>query len=84
MKASIKDKNLVIEIPLQKPQRSATGKTLLVASSHGVQQSTAHVNGKQISFVANAFIYPDDVGGTKASKKSRNAEEVQDDEEDED
>lgn len=35
MKVEIKNGNLVIEIPMGTPAPSASGKTLLVASTHG-------------------------------------------------
>jgi hypothetical protein len=56
MNARIEDDNLVIELPLEKPHPSPTGKTLLVASTHGVQRTTARHKGKIISIVANAFV----------------------------
>jgi len=59
MESRIEDGKLVIELPLEKPRPSATGKTLLVASTRGVKRSTARFRGKTISIVANAFIFPD-------------------------
>lgn len=52
-----KSKKLVIEIDLQDPHPSASGKTLVVASSHGNQQTTATVNGKNVVIGVNAYIY---------------------------
>lgn len=60
MEARIEDGNLVIELPLEKPRPSSTGKTLLVASTRGVQRTGARLRGKPISMVVNAFI-PRDV-----------------------
>jgi hypothetical protein len=65
----IEDENLVIELPLEKPWPSSTGKTLLVASTHGVQRTTTRLKGKAISIVANAFVDPD-ATATKAEKVS--------------
>jgi len=56
MESRIEDGKLVIELPLEKPRPSSTGKTLLVASTRGVQRTTARVKGKTISIVVNAFI----------------------------
>jgi hypothetical protein len=56
MEARIEDGKLVIELLLEKPRPSSTGKTLLVASSRGVQRTTARLKGKTISMVVNAFI----------------------------
>ena len=58
MKVSIKGNVLTIEIELQKPQASASGKTLVVASSHGNQATTATVDGKPVIVGLNAYIRP--------------------------
>jgi len=86
MDARIEDNTVVIEIPLEKPRLSSTGKTLLIASSRGVQRSTARLKGKTISFVANAFIETD---GTPAKQRKptttqKKRREVEDDELEED
>lgn len=56
MKAEIKDGNLVITIPMQKPTPSASGKTLVVATSHGNVVTAATVEGKPITVGLNAYI----------------------------
>lgn len=56
MKAEIVNGNLVITIPMQTPTPSATGKTLVVASSHGNVKTSATVNGKEITIGVNAYI----------------------------
>jgi len=56
--AQIKDGNLVITIPLQKPTPSATGKTLVVATTHGNMVTTATVDGKPVTVGLNAYIKP--------------------------
>ena len=48
---------LRIEMPLEKPKPSKSGKTMLVASSHGVKTTEVICEGKKIVVVANAFIY---------------------------
>ena len=59
MLVSIKDKKLVIELPLnEKPTPSATGKTLVVASTHGNVATTAQVNGRPVVIGLNAYIKP--------------------------
>jgi hypothetical protein len=83
MDARIEDGNLVIELPLEKPRPSATGKTLLVASTRGVQRSTARFKGKTISVVANAFIFPD-TGVTERPGKPSGAQRHERDEEEDD
>lgn len=57
MKTEIVDNNLVITIPIsQDPQPSASGKTLIVASSGGNKETTCLVNGKPIVVGLNAYI----------------------------
>lgn len=48
---------LRIELPLEKPTPSKSGKTMLVASSHGVKTTEVFCEGRKIVVVANAFIY---------------------------
>ena len=55
--ATIEDGFLVIRVPINPtPTRSATGKTLVVASSHGNKQTEAKVNGKPVTVGVNAYI----------------------------
>ena len=56
MKVEIKGNILVIEIDMQKPTPSATGKTLVVASSHGNQPTAAQVSGRPVIVGLNAYI----------------------------
>ena len=81
MKSRIENGNLVIELPLEKPRLSSTGKTLLVASTRGVPRTTAQFKGKAISVVANAFVFPDGLTD-EASKKSTKTRIQEDEEED--
>jgi hypothetical protein len=56
---SIKNGKLVIELPLnEQPTPSASGKTLVVASTHGNIATTAVVNGKPVVIGVNAYIKP--------------------------
>jgi len=58
MKAEIKNGNLVITIPMNpKPVPSASGKTLVVASSHGNVKTDAEVDGKSVTVGLNAYIH---------------------------
>ena len=55
--AKIEGNELVIRLPLNPtPVRSATGKTLVVASSHGNKQTEATVNGQSVIVGVNAYI----------------------------
>ena len=56
MKVSVENNELVIRLPLQAPRPSASGKTLVVATSGGNKQSSAEINGKPITVGVNAYI----------------------------
>lgn len=57
MTVEIKNNKLVITIDMNpKPIPSSTGKTLVVASSHGNQATTAMIDGKPIIVGVNAYI----------------------------
>jgi len=57
MEAKIENGVLIITIPIVDPPRpSASGKTLVVASSHGNQPTTAEVNGQPVIVGLNAYI----------------------------
>lgn len=56
MKATIENNELVIRIPMTDPRPSASGKTLVVATSGGNKATTATVNGKPIIIGLNAYI----------------------------
>jgi hypothetical protein len=58
MTAKIEGNELVIRLPLNTtPVPSSTGKTLVVASSHGNQPTQATVNGQAVIVGVNAFIH---------------------------
>lgn len=57
MTAKIEGNELVIRLPLNPaPMLSATGKTLVVASSHGNKPTEAKVSGKPVVIGVNAYI----------------------------
>ncbi len=57
MEAELKNKKLIITIPINdKPVPSASGKTLVVASSHGNQKTGVIINGKPVIIGVNAYI----------------------------
>ncbi len=58
MKVTIKDNTLIIEIPLQTPRPSATGKTLVVATTSGNTTTNVEINGKPVILGLNAYIKP--------------------------
>jgi hypothetical protein len=53
-----KKKELVVRIPLETPKPSASGKTLVVASTRGNVTTKAEVNGKPVIIGLNAYIRP--------------------------
>ena len=56
MKAEIKEGKLIIEIELEPPTPSVTGKTLMVASTHGNQTTSAMIDGQRVVIGLNAYI----------------------------
>jgi len=58
MKVEIKDNKLYIEIDLEEPTPSSSGKTLVVASTRGNTVTDALVNGKPVTIGLNAYIKP--------------------------
>lgn len=58
MTARISNNKLIIECDLQTPTPSASGKTLVVASSHGNAPTEAKVDGKVVIVGLNAYIKP--------------------------
>jgi hypothetical protein len=56
LKVEIKENKLLIEIDLEKPAPSSSGKTLVVASTHGNIVTSAEVDGKPITIGLNAYI----------------------------
>ena len=55
--AAIEGEYLVIKVPLNaKPTPSSTGKTLVVASSHGNKQTEVEIQGKPVIVGVNAYI----------------------------
>lgn len=57
MTAKIVGSKLVIEIPLNPvPVPSSSGKTLVIASSHGNKVTAAQVNGRNVVIGLNAYI----------------------------
>lgn len=55
MKAEVKGKQLVITIDLEEPRLSPSGKSMVIASSHGNQMTEAKVDGKPITVGLNAY-----------------------------
>ena len=74
MQVKIVKGQVVITLALQTPTPSASGKTLIIASSHGVKRSAVTLEGKELCVNANAFIYPsspDEKDGKKSPIKQK-------------
>ena len=48
---------LIIRIPIQAPTPSASGKTLVVASTRGNQKTAVQIDGKDLYLGVNAYVY---------------------------
>lgn len=55
-KAKLKNKVLVIELPLQQPRVSGTGKGIVVATTRGQLNTGIDFKGSDIFIVANAYV----------------------------
>ncbi len=55
--AKIEGGKLIITCDLEEPKPSASGKTLVVASTRGNMKTTATVDGKPLIIGLNAYIY---------------------------
>ena len=58
MEVTIKGNKLLIEIELQEPTPSSSGKTLVVAATHGNTVTNAMINDKPVIIGLNAYIKP--------------------------
>ena len=57
MQVEVKNNKLIITIDMNaKPTPSASGKTLVVASSHGNQQTSVMIDGKPVIVGVNAYV----------------------------
>jgi hypothetical protein len=58
MTVEIRDSKLCIEIDLEEPKPSSSGKTLVVASTRGNVVTEVLVDGKPVTIGLNAYIKP--------------------------
>ncbi len=56
MDVKIENGKLIISIDLQEPTPSASGKTLVVATTHGNMTTPCVINGKNVVIGLNAYI----------------------------
>ena len=58
MKVTITGKKMTIEIDTQTPTPSASGKTLVIATTRGNQVTDAKVDGKNVVIGLTAYVKP--------------------------
>lgn len=56
MEVTVEKDTLIIRVPLQQPTPSKSGKTLVVATTHGNVKTSAQVKGAPITLGLNAYI----------------------------
>lgn len=56
MEVKIEDGKLIISIDMQEPTPSASGKTLVVATTHGNVTTDCAIDGKPVVVGLNAYI----------------------------
>jgi hypothetical protein len=56
MKVTVEGNELVVRIPMQTPTPSASGKTLVVASTRGNAKTDCIIDGKPVTLGLNAYI----------------------------
>lgn len=56
MKVEIQGKKMIVTVDLETPRLSASGKTLVVASSRGNVTTSAVIDGKPVTVGFNAYI----------------------------
>jgi hypothetical protein len=54
--AKLEGNELVIRLPLEEPKVSSSGKTLVVASTHGNKETDIEIKGKKVVIGVNAYI----------------------------
>ena len=54
--ATIEGSELVIRLPIEEPKPSASGKTLIVASTHGTVGAVGLVGGKSVKLTVSAWV----------------------------
>jgi hypothetical protein len=68
MKVKINADEIIVTIPRQRPKLSASGKSLVIATTRGKQQAAAKFDGKTVFVVANVFVEVDQEADLAAEK----------------
>jgi hypothetical protein len=63
LSATREGETLVIRIRIKTPTPSASGKTLVVASTRGNQKTAVQIEGKDLYLGVNAYVYAEPKGG---------------------
>jgi hypothetical protein len=71
IKAKLKDKVLIIELPLQDPKVSGSGKNIVIGSTRGPKNAGIGYKGQDIYVIANAFVRNSEHPGGKTQKPSK-------------
>lgn len=62
---------IVIVLPVERARPSASGKTEVIATSHGVSSGEALYLGRPVMVAASAFVYPDQLSKTDKNKSEK-------------
>lgn len=72
MKVLIREESLIVKLPLEKPRPSrSSGKTEVIASTHGFRPTGVSFRGEEVYLAANACIYKRQIGTPKRAKRAR-------------
>jgi hypothetical protein len=70
MDVKIKNDEIIIKMPLQPPKLSASGKSMVVATSRGKQLTGSKVQGKSVFVVANVFTEVEKVAASEPEQSN--------------
>jgi hypothetical protein len=74
MKAAIVGEVLVVVLPLNNPiEESASGKSMVVASSHGNQRTAVKIENGNLIVNANAYVRRKKVKSKRRSSRKKNS-----------
>ena len=72
MKFTLKKRRVVIDLPIRELRPSASGKTLLMASTGGVRKTDKAFEGRTVCVNANVFCYPDaEIDEAKSNERGK-------------
>jgi hypothetical protein len=71
LKAKVKNNALILELPLQDPKVSGSGKSVVIVSTKGPKNTGIEFEGQDLYLVANAFVRNTADRGGKTKEKSK-------------